>query len=110
MIKVSVMYPNSPGMRFDHEYYRKSHLPLIQRRMGSALKYYTIDKGLSGASPEAPATYVAECHLMCGSLKEYGAAFGPYAQEILGDIRNFTDVTPVTQISLVIVENSATIN
>ena len=24
MIKVSVMYPNSPGVRFDHDYYRRS--------------------------------------------------------------------------------------
>src|SRR5262252_8525655 len=47
MIKVSVMYPNKPGVRFDHEYYRTKHLPLIKSRMGAALKYYTIDKGLA---------------------------------------------------------------
>ena len=29
MIKVSVMYPNGPGVRFDHDYYREKHLPLI---------------------------------------------------------------------------------
>ena len=29
MIKVSVMYPNRPGARFDHDYYRDKHLPLI---------------------------------------------------------------------------------
>ena len=47
MIKVSVMYPHSPGVRFDHDYYRDKHLPLIKSRMGAALKYYTIDKELS---------------------------------------------------------------
>jgi hypothetical protein len=56
MIKVSVMYPNNPGVQFDHDYYRDKHLPLIKRRMGAAL--------------------------------------------------NFTDVTPVLQISEVVVENS----
>src|SRR5215467_11736108 len=35
MIKVSVMYPNSPGARFDHEYYRDKHMPLLKARMGS---------------------------------------------------------------------------
>ncbi len=26
MIKVSVMYPNTPGARFDHAYYRDKHM------------------------------------------------------------------------------------
>jgi uncharacterized protein (TIGR02118 family) len=107
MIKVSVMYPNSPGVRFDHDYYREKHLPLIKSRMGAGLKYYTIDKGLAGKMPDAPATYVAECHLLCDSIEAYQSSFGPHAQEINGDIRNFTGVTPVVQISEVVVENSS---
>ena len=107
MIKVSVMYPNSPGVRFDHDYYRHKHLPLIESRMGAGLRYYTIDKGLSGKTPDAPPTYVAACHLMCDSLEAYQSSFGPHAQEINGDIRNFTGVIPTVQISEVVVENSA---
>lgn len=107
MIKVSVIYANKPDVRFDHEYYREQHLPLIKRRMGPALNYYTIDKGLAGGAPGTPATYVGACHLMCDSVGAYQTAFGPYAKEILGDIANFTDVTPLVQISEVVVENSA---
>jgi uncharacterized protein (TIGR02118 family) len=107
MIKVSVMYPNSSTARFDYDYYREKHLPLIKRRMGAALKYYTIDKGLSGGAPETPPTYVGACHLLCDSLGAYTSTFGPYAQEISGDIRNFTNVMPVIQISEVVVENSS---
>ena len=107
MIKVSVIYPNSPAVRFDHEYYRNKHLPLIERRMGAALKYYTIDKGLSGAAPGSSPTYIAACHLLCDSIAAYQASFGPHAKEISGDIANFTGVTPIVQISEVVVENSA---
>src|SRR5262249_44945692 len=107
MIKVSVMYPNSPGVRFDHAYYRDKHLPLIKSRMGAGLEYYTIDRGLAGAEPGAPAAYVAMCHLMCDSVEAYESSFGPHAQEVVGDIRNFTDSTPVTQVSEVVVENSS---
>ena len=107
MIKVSVMYPNSPGTRFDHDYYRMKHLPLIKSRMGAALKYYTIDKGLADRNGNSPGAYVAMCHLLCDSLEGYKSAFAPHAQEIDGDIRNFTDVTPTIQISEVVVENSA---
>jgi uncharacterized protein (TIGR02118 family) len=107
MIKVSVMYANGPDVRFDHDYYRTRHLPLIKSRMGAGLKYYTIDKGLAGGAPAAPAAYVAMCHLLCDSLEAYRSSYAPYAQEIGGDIRNFTDVTPIVQISEVVVENSA---
>jgi uncharacterized protein (TIGR02118 family) len=44
---------------------------------------------------------------MCDSIEAYKSSFGPHAQEIEGDIRNFTGVTPVVQISEVVVENSA---
>jgi uncharacterized protein (TIGR02118 family) len=100
------MYPNRPGAQFDYDYYRDQHLPLIKRRMGAALKYYTIDKGLAGGTPNAAATYVAMCHLLCDTLDAYQSAFGPSAREISGDIQKFTDVTPVLQISEVVVENS----
>lgn len=107
MIKVSVMYPNKPGVRFDHGYYRTQHLPLIKKRMGVGLQYYSIDKGLAGGAPNAPATYVASCHLLCDSIAAYQASFGPHAHEISGDIAHFTDIAPVVQISEVVVENSA---
>ena len=51
MIKVSVMYPNTPGARFDHEYYRDKHMPLVKARLGDACKFYTVDKGLAGGAP-----------------------------------------------------------
>ena len=107
MIKVSVMYPNAPEARFDHDYYRTKHLPLIKSRMGPGLKYYTIDRGLAGGKPDVPPPYVAACHLLCDSLEAYQSSYGPHAQEIRGDIRNFTGQTPVVQISEVVVENSA---
>jgi uncharacterized protein (TIGR02118 family) len=83
MIKVSVMYANTPGARFDHAYYRDKHMPLIKARMGDACLSYTVDKGMAGAAPGAPATYVAK--------------------EIMGDIPNYTDIAPVVQISEVVV-------
>ena len=46
MIKVSVMYPNTPGARFNHEYYRDKHMPLVKARLGDACKYYTVEASL----------------------------------------------------------------
>jgi uncharacterized protein (TIGR02118 family) len=104
MIKVSVMYPNNAGARFDHDYYREKHMPLVKARMGDACKYYTIDKGLAGGAPGAPATYVGMCHIFADSVESFQKAFGPHAKEIMGDIKNYTDIAPVMQISEVVVE------
>jgi len=104
MIKVSVMYPNNPGARFDHDYYREKHMPLVKSRMGDACKYYTIDKGLAGGAPGAPATYVGMCHIFADSVDAFQKAFGPHVKEIMGDIKNYTDIAPVMQISEVVVE------
>lgn len=103
MIKVSVMYPNTPEARFDHEYYRDRHMPLVKARMGESCQYYTIDKGLAGGAPDAPATYVAMCHIFCDSVEAFQAGFGPHAEEIMADIPNYTDLTPIIQISEAIV-------
>ena len=37
MIKVSVMYPNTPGTHFNHDYYRDKHMPLVKARLGAPL-------------------------------------------------------------------------
>ncbi|MGA2551222.1 MAG: EthD family reductase [Burkholderiaceae bacterium] len=103
MVKVSVMYPNNPGARFNHEYYRDKHMPLLKKLMGDSCKFYTVDKGLAGGSPGAPATYVAMCHIFSDSVDTFQTGFGPHAKEIMADIANYTDLAPVIQISEVIV-------
>ena len=99
MIKVSVMYPNTAGARFDHTYYRDRHMPLLKARMGDACKHYTVERGLAGGAPGAPAPYVAMCHIFADSVESFQAGFGPHAKEILNDIANYTDLQPVMQIS-----------
>ncbi len=103
MIKVTVMYPNTPGARFDHEYYRDKHMPLLKSRMGEICKSYTVDKGLAGGAPGAPAPYIGMCHIFCDSMEAFQTAFTPHAQEIMGDIANYTNLSPVIQISEVVV-------
>ncbi|MFT5657171.1 MAG: hypothetical protein ACI9KN_000443 [Gammaproteobacteria bacterium] len=104
MIKVSVMYPNTAGARFDHEYYLNKHMPLVKARMGDSCLYYTVDKGLAGVAPDTPATYIGMCHIFCDSIDAFQGSFGPHAEEIMGDIPNYTDLSPVIQISEVVLE------
>lgn len=98
-----MLYPNAPSVRFDHTYYRDKHMPLLKERMGAHCRSYTVDQGLAGGTPGAPAPYVAMCHIYCDSVESFQAGFGPHAAEIMADIRNYTDATPVVQISEVVV-------
>lgn len=102
MIKVSVMYPNVQGGRFDHDYCRDKHMPLVKSRMGESLKHYTVGRGLAGVAPGDPPAYVGMCHLICDSVEAFQAGFGPHAQEIMADVPNCTDLAPVIQISEIV--------
>ena len=106
MIKISVMYPYAEGARFDHDYYRDRHLPMVKSALGDACAYYTIEKGLGGGAPDAPPPYIAACAFFCPSIEGYMAAMQPRQAEVLADIPNYTDLTPVVQISEVVVERS----
>ena len=103
MIKFSVMYPNTPGARFDHDYYRDKHMPLVKERMGKYLKSYAIERGVSGGAPGQPATYVVIGHLFCDSIEDFQAGFGPHSKDFRADMANYTDLAPTVQISQIIV-------
>jgi uncharacterized protein (TIGR02118 family) len=106
MIQATVMYPYTEGARFDHAYYRDRHMPMVKARLGSACAYYTVEKGLAGRAPGAPPAFVAMCAFICDSVEAYEAAMQEHRAEILGDIANYTDITPVLQVSEVVVERS----
>jgi uncharacterized protein (TIGR02118 family) len=95
MIKVTVMYPNTAGARFDHVYYRDKHMPRVRARMGKSCKYYSIDKGLAGDGQGAPAPYIAMCHIFCESVEAFRGGVGPHEQEIMADIPKYTDLSPL---------------
>ena len=103
MIKVSVLYPNSPGAKFDMTYYCEKHMPLVQQKLGAACKRVAVEQGIGGATPGSPAAFIAMGHLYCESSEAFQTAFAPHAAEIMGDIANFSDVQPVIQINDVVV-------
>jgi hypothetical protein len=37
MFKVSVMYPNQPGARFDIDYYRTTHMELVDQYLNPSI-------------------------------------------------------------------------
>jgi uncharacterized protein (TIGR02118 family) len=91
MIRVSVIYPSGEGTTFDHDYYKATHVPMCVDAW-SPIKA-EIDKGINGPN-------VAAVHLTFDSLESFQAAMGsPKTGDVMADVANYTNITPVMQIS-----------
>jgi len=99
MIKVSVMYPNSAGSKFDMMYYLNTHVPLVRQKLGAAVKGVAVEQGLGGVEPGSSPVYVVMGHLLFESVEAFQQSFAPHAEELMGDIPNYTNVQPTIQIS-----------
>ncbi len=99
MLKVSVLYPQAPNVQFDIDYYCNSHIPMVRDRLGDACRGVTVEAGVAGGEPDAPAPFVAIASLHFDSLDAFTAAFGPHAEAIMADVPNYTNAQPLIQIS-----------
>ncbi len=96
MIRFSVYYPKAEGARFDHDYYRDSHVPLAVSTWGIDPAQVTIEKGLDGP-------YEAAVHFSFASTDALGAALGSEGSgAVMADVANYTDIVPVVQTSEVV--------
>lgn len=99
MITVNVLYPATEDAKFDMNYYLTSHIPMVKRVLGNALKGCVVEEGIGGGAPGTKAAYSVMCHLRFDSVEAFQAAFGPHAAQIQNDIANYSSVQPVIQIS-----------
>ena len=100
MIKVTVLYPNGEGKKFDMDYYTKNHMPLMAKFFN--LKIYAIDKGISSGTPGTPVPFLAIGYLYFDKLSDYETALAKHLDEIRADFPKYTNVTPLIQISEVV--------
>lgn len=103
MTKVSVLYPNGENKTFDMDYYCNTHLALVGDLLGDALKGATVEQGLGSAAPGSPAPFAAMGNMYFDSVEDFGNAFGPHAETIMGDLPNFTNIEPTIQVSEVLI-------
>ena len=105
MIKISILYPNNKGSRFDMSYYLDTHMPLSIGLLSthSGFKGVSVERGLGGAMPGTDAAYIAMCHYLFNSTEDFMAAFTPHASVLQGDMSNYTDIEPIIQVSEVLI-------
>ena len=95
MFVVSVMYP--AGGEIDMDYYRDRHLLLVQERWGGmGLRDVRVLRGVA-APPGGEIAFQLIALLEFDSAEDFMAAAGAHGAEIMGDVANFTSLTPIVQ-------------
>ena len=102
MTNVCVLYANKTGARFDMDYYLATHIPMVERLLAPAIRKLTVERGTGGGAPGSSAAYLVIANLYFDSPEAFGAAFGPVAAQIQGDIPNYTDIEPIVQVNEVL--------
>lgn len=100
MVCISVLYPHTPGRKFDHHYYAQKHMPMVLDRLkSSGMTRYEIDRGLAGGAPGSAPPFVCIGRLYFDSLAQFQQALGTHGPEIIQDVPNYTDIEFQMQIS-----------
>lgn len=99
LFKVAILYPNGEGKNFDMDYYEKKHMPMVAGLLGSNLQFYEIDKGIAGRTPSDPVPYLAVGYFYVKDIAEYNKAITQNRDAVVSDIKNYTNIQPIIQIS-----------
>jgi uncharacterized protein (TIGR02118 family) len=105
MVRISILYPNVKGSRFDVAYYIERHMPRSIQLLSAhpGFRGVSVEKGIAGAEPNSEPAYAAMCHFLFESVEAFMSAFLPHASELQGDIPNYTNESPLIQINEVLI-------
>jgi uncharacterized protein (TIGR02118 family) len=78
-------------------------MPLSIRLHGHALKEVTIAKGLDTGMDGVQFAYLAMTNMLFESIDSFMQAYSPHAEQLQGDMINYTNIQPVIQFSEVII-------
>ena len=99
MIRLTVLYPNLKGSRFDWDYYVNVHTPLAKKRCGNFVLKWEIDRGIEGEGSGEPAPYQVAAYITLTSLEDFRKVMEEHGKELKGDFPNYTNVYPQFLIS-----------
>jgi uncharacterized protein (TIGR02118 family) len=93
---LTIVYPNSDGVRWDVDYYKKGHMPLIMKLYGEkAIKRFELRKGDAGmGAPGTKPAYIGSIGIYIANQAAFDAAGKEHGQTLVKDVPNFSSVMP----------------
>jgi uncharacterized protein (TIGR02118 family) len=93
---VTVIYPKTESSHFDHDYYTKTHMQLVQRLWGAhGMVGAQVLRGTGSLGGEPP--YELITLLEFPNQEAWLKAAGAHADEIMEDVPRFTNIRPIVQ-------------
>ena len=107
MVKISILYPNTPESTFDIDCLR-THMPMSLERLRAHPGFIalSVERGVAAPQSGLPPAYVAMCHYTFTTAEDFVASFIPHAAALQGDMANYTTIVPVIQFSIVEIAES----
>lgn len=93
---MTILYPNGDDVRFDFDYYKFHHLPLIMELYNKAIARFELRKGLPGPDGSKP-PYVATINIWIADQQAFDEAGAQHGQTLIDDVPNFSSVMPIVQ-------------
>ena len=93
---MTILYPNSDGVKWDVDYYESHHMPLIMRLYGhDAIKRFELRKGAHGQMPDSKAPYIGSVNFYINDQAAFDAAGKEHGPTLVKDVPNFSSVNPM---------------
>lgn len=93
---MTIIYQNGDDVRFDFDYYQKTHMHNIMQAYGKSIARFELRRGLPGADGARPA-YVATITIWIADPAAFDAAAAQHQAALRADVSKFTNATLIAQ-------------
>ena len=93
---MTIVYQNGDDVRFDFDYYEKTHMPLIMRLYGQSISRFELRQGLPGPDG-TPSRYIATINIWIADVAAFERAQAEHQAGIRADVSKFTNAQLIAQ-------------
>ena len=93
---LTILYKNGDDVRWDVEYYRTHHMPLIVKLYGpEAISRFELRKGDAGQAPGSKPTFIGSVNIYIHDQAAFDAAGKEHGKTLVEDVPHFSSVMPI---------------
>jgi uncharacterized protein (TIGR02118 family) len=93
---MTITYQNGDGVRFDFDYYQKTHMQNIMKAYGKSIARFELRRGLPDAAGARPA-YIATITIWIADPAAFDAAAAQHQAALRADVSKFTNANLIAQ-------------